>query len=170
MRRVTSYLFMIRMSRVLPRALFLASRPSRRAWSRHVESVRRLRDDSVHVIGDRDADPDLRNAEVNLTVTARRCGDMFEKSNAPVSFTILLDGSARWRWRKDGFGARDRGADRLPSATICAVRSRESSGEAAPFTENPATSRALCQVKPYASKMAFFDALATMPGAQQARA
>src|SRR5881398_1746553 len=48
------------------------------------------------VLGDRGRPiTDLRDAEVNLTVDGQSVrSDMFEKSqNAPVSFTILLDGS-----------------------------------------------------------------------------
>jgi Ca-activated chloride channel family protein len=113
---------------------------------------------------------DLRDAEVNLTVDGAPVrSDMFEKSqNAPVSFTILLDGSGSMALAgkmDSAFAAI--GAligHRRPGDDFALYVFAESQAiEVAPFTENPADiTRALGHVKPY-GKTAFFDALATMP-------
>jgi len=113
---------------------------------------------------------DLRNAEVNLTVDGAPVrSDMFEKSeNAPVSFTILLDGSGSMALAgkmDSAFAAI--GAligHRRPGDDFSLYVFAESQAvEVAPFTENPNDiTRALAKVKPY-GKTAFFDALATMP-------
>lgn len=113
---------------------------------------------------------DLRNAEVNLTVDGDPVrSDMFEKSqNAPVSFTILLDGSGSMALAgkmDSAFAAI--GAligHRRPGDDFALYVFAESQAvEVAPFTENPNDiTRALGHVKPY-GKTAFFDALATMP-------
>ncbi|MBV8547424.1 MAG: VWA domain-containing protein [Acidobacteria bacterium] len=113
---------------------------------------------------------DLRNAEVNLTVDGAPVrSDMFEKSqNAPVSFTILLDGSGSMALAgkmDSAFAAI--GAligHRRPGDDFALYVFAESQAiEVAPFTENPNDiTRALGHVKPY-GKTAFFDALATMP-------
>lgn len=113
---------------------------------------------------------DLRNAEVNLTVDGVPVrSDMFEKSqNAPVSFTILLDGSGSMALAgkmDSAFAAI--GAligHRRPGDDFALYVFAESQAvEVAPFTENPNNiTRALGNVKPY-GKTAFFDALASMP-------
>jgi VWFA-related protein len=113
---------------------------------------------------------DLRDAEVNLTVDGAPVrSDMFEKSqNAPVSFTILLDGSGSMALAgkmDSAFAAI--GAligHRRPGDDFALYVFAESQAvEVAPFTENPNDiTRALANVKPY-GKTAFFDALATMP-------
>jgi len=113
---------------------------------------------------------DLRDAEVNLTVDGAPVrSDMFEKSqNAPVSFTILLDGSGSMALAgkmDSAFAAI--GAligHRRPGDDFALYVFAESQAvEVAPFTENPNDiTRALGHVKPY-GKTAFFDALATMP-------
>jgi Ca-activated chloride channel family protein len=113
---------------------------------------------------------DLRNAEVDLMVDGARVrSDMFEKSqNAPVSFTILLDGSGSMALAgkmDSAFAAI--GAligHRRPGDDFALYVFAESQAiEVAPFTENPSDiTRALGKVMPY-GKTAFFDALATMP-------
>jgi Ca-activated chloride channel family protein len=113
---------------------------------------------------------DLRDAEVKLTVDGSPVrSDMFEKSqNAPVSFTILLDGSGSMALAgkmDSAFAAI--GAligHRRPGDDFALYVFAESQAvEVAPFTENPNDiTRALGKVKPY-GKTAFFDALATMP-------
>src|SRR3954465_9924998 len=113
---------------------------------------------------------DLRDAEVNLTVDGAPVrSDMFEKSqNAPVSFTILLDGSGSMplAGKMDSAFAAI-GAligHRRPGDDFALYVFAESQAvELAPFTENPLDiTRALANVKPY-GRTAFFDALATMP-------
>lgn len=114
---------------------------------------------------------DLESKEVSLLVDGQPVKtDMFEKSfNAPVSWTILLDGSGSM-----GLAGKIDAA----KAAINALVARRKSGddfalfvfdseghakEMVPFTENPAAiSRALDVVKPW-GKTAFFDALAEMP-------
>jgi len=113
---------------------------------------------------------DLRSAEVNLTVDGEPVrSDMFEKSqNAPVSFTILLDGSGSMALAgkmNSAFAAI--GAligHRRPGDDFALYVFAESQAvEVAPFTENPLEiTRALAKITPY-GKTAFFDALATMP-------
>lgn len=114
---------------------------------------------------------DLKAKEVSLLVDGKKVvTDLFEQSrNAPVSWTILLDGSG-------SMGL----AGKLDSAkaVINALTARRKKGddfalyafdfqghanELVPFTENPAAiARALDVVKPW-GKTAFFDALAEMP-------
>ena len=114
---------------------------------------------------------DLSAKEVSLLVDGQPVKtDLFEKSfNAPVSWTILLDGSGSM-----GLAGKIEAA----KAAINALVARKKSGddfalfvfdseghakEMVPFTENPAAiSRALDVVKPW-GKTAFFDALAEMP-------
>ena len=114
---------------------------------------------------------DLEEAEVSLLVDGQPVKtDMFEMSfNAPVSWTILLDGSGSM-----GLAGKIEAA----KAAINALVARKKAGddfalfvfdsqgharEMVPFTENPAAiSRALDVVKPW-GKTAFFDALAEMP-------
>lgn len=114
---------------------------------------------------------DLTEKEVALLVDGKPVKtDMFEMSfNAPVSWTILLDGSGSM-----GLAGKMEAA----KAAINALVARKKAGddfalfvfdseghakEMVPFTENPAAiSRALDVVKPW-GKTAFFDALAEMP-------
>ena len=114
---------------------------------------------------------DLSANDVALYVDgARVATDLFELSrNAPVSWTILLDGSGSM-----GLAGKMDAA----KAAINALTARRQSGddfalyvfdseghakELVPFTENPsAIVRALDVVKPW-GKTAFFDALAEMP-------
>lgn len=114
---------------------------------------------------------DLARKEVSLLVDGQLVRtDMFEMSfNAPVSWTILLDGSGSM-----GLAGKMDAA----KAAINALVARRKEGddfalfvfdsqghakEMVPFTENPAAiSRALDVVKPW-GKTAFFDALAEMP-------
>lgn len=113
---------------------------------------------------------DLRNTEVDLMVDGSPVhSDMFEKSqNAPVSFTILLDGSGsmalagKMDSARAAIGALI--AHRRPGDDFALYVFAESQAvEVTPFTENPADiTRALAKVTPY-GKTAFFDALATMP-------
>jgi Ca-activated chloride channel family protein len=114
---------------------------------------------------------DLDKKEVSLLVDGKRVStDMFEVSlNAPVSWTILLDGSGSM-----GLAGKLDAA----KAAINALTARRKAGddfalfvfdsegharELVPFTENPgAITRAVDVVKPW-GKTAFFDALAEMP-------
>ena len=114
---------------------------------------------------------DLTAKEVSLLVDERPVAtDLFELSmNAPVSWTILLDGSGSM-----GLAGKMEAA----KAAINALTARRKAGddyalfvfdsqgranELVPFTENPAAiTRALDVVKPW-GKTAFFDALAEMP-------
>ncbi len=123
------------------------------------------------VIGDRGRPiTDLRNTEVDLRVDGEPVSsDMFEKSqNAPVSFTILLDGSGSMALAGKMDSARAAiGAligHRRPGDDFSLYVFAESlAREVTPFTENPLDiTRALGKVSPY-GKTAFFDALATMP-------
>lgn len=113
---------------------------------------------------------DLRAGEVTLRVDDQLVrSDMFEKSeNAPVSFTILLDGSGSMGLAGKMDAAR---------AAIGALLAHRKPGddfslyvfddsvarELVPFTQKPGEiTDGLAQVKPF-GKTAFFDALATMP-------
>ena len=114
---------------------------------------------------------DLENKEVTLLVDGKKVPtDMFERSfNAPVSWTILLDGSGSMGLAGKADAAK---------AVINALTARRKNGddfalfvfdsqghakELVPFTENPsAITRAVDVVKPW-GKTAFFDALAEMP-------
>jgi Ca-activated chloride channel family protein len=113
---------------------------------------------------------DLRENEVSLEVDGLAVrGDVFEKSeNAPVSFTILLDGSGSM-----GLAGKMEAAQaavealtvrRLPGDDFSLyVFSDSEAKEIVPFTTNPIEIlRAMHAVKPF-GKTAFFDALATMP-------
>ena len=113
----------------------------------------------------------LKEKEVALLVDGQKVRtDLFEVSrNAPVSWTILLDGSGSM-----GLAGKIEAA----KAVINALTARRREGddfalyvfdfqghanELVPFTENPsAITRALDVVKPW-GKTAFFDALAEMP-------
>jgi len=165
---------MIRMSRVLACAALFLAVPA------FAQSVVAPMSESVSVgyvmipftvLGDHGRPiTDLKDAEVNLTVDGAPVrSDMFEKSqNAPVSFTILLDGSGSMALAgkmDSAFAAI--GAligHRRPGDDFALYVFAESQAvEVAPFTENPNDiTRALGHVKPY-GKTAFFDALATMP-------
>ena len=113
---------------------------------------------------------DLRADEVSLRVDERPVrSDMFEKSqNAPVSFTILLDGSGSMALAGKMDAARAAIgallAHRKPGDEFALYVFAESvAREIVPFTTKPADiTDALATVKPY-GKTAFFDALATMP-------
>lgn len=113
---------------------------------------------------------DLKQKEVSLLVDGVPvASDMFETSqNAPVSFTILLDGSGSMALA----GKMD--AARAAVATLLAHRkpgddyslwlfADDEARPLVPFTEDAnAITRAMSTVKPF-GKTAFFDALATMP-------
>ena len=114
---------------------------------------------------------DLKAKEVALMVDGAKVStDLFERNmSAPVSWTILLDGSGSM-----GLAGKMEAA----KAAISALTARRRTGddfalyvfdsqghanEMVPFTENPAAiTRALDVVKPW-GKTAFFDALAEMP-------
>lgn len=114
---------------------------------------------------------DLAAKEVSLLVDGRKVAtDLFERSmNAPVSWTILLDGSGSM-----GLAGKMEAAKAAINALTArrregddfALYSFDSNGhvsELVPFTENPAAiTRAVDVVKPW-GKTAFFDALAQMP-------
>jgi Ca-activated chloride channel family protein len=113
---------------------------------------------------------DLKAKEVSLLVDGVPvASDMFETSqNAPVSFTILLDGSGSMALA----GKMD--AARAAVATLLAHRkpgddyslwlfADDEARPLVPFTQDAgAIIRAMSTVKPF-GKTAFFDALATMP-------
>jgi Ca-activated chloride channel family protein len=116
----------------------------------------------------------LRQKDVSLVVDGVRVRtDMFEQStNAPVSFTILLDasGSMGLAGKMDAARAavstlldqRRRGDD-----FALYVFAESEAREVVPFTEDAdRIRRALFEVKPY-GKTAFFDALATMPAREE---
>ena len=114
---------------------------------------------------------DLGVKEVSLLVDGKKVAtDLFERSmNAPVSWTILLDGSGSM-----GLAGKMEAAKAAINALTArrregddfALYSFDSNGhvnELVPFTENPAAiTRAVDVVKPW-GKTAFFDALAQMP-------
>jgi Ca-activated chloride channel family protein len=114
---------------------------------------------------------DLRDAEVDLMVDGSPVrSDMFEKSqNAPVSFTILLDGSGSMalagkmdsaRAAIGALIAHHRPGDDFALYVFAESQARE----VVPFTERPADiTSALAKLSPPYGKTAFFDALATMP-------
>ncbi|MEA2162442.1 MAG: Ca-activated chloride channel [Thermoanaerobaculia bacterium] len=113
---------------------------------------------------------DLRNAEVGLMVDGLPVrSDMFEKSvNAPVSFTILLDGSGsmalagKMDSARAAIGALI--AHRRPGDDFALyVFDASRAVEVVPFTENVRDiTNGLGKIEPY-GKTAFFDALVTMP-------
>jgi Ca-activated chloride channel family protein len=113
---------------------------------------------------------DLRSNDVKLYVDdAAVPSDMFEKSmDAPVSYTILVDGSGSMGLAGKMEAAR---------AAVAALLARRKPGddyalyvfaddeaqEVVPFTDNITTIlNAMLRIKPY-GKTAFFDAIATMP-------
>ncbi len=114
---------------------------------------------------------DLSAKEVSLLVDDRKVAtDLFELSmNAPVSWTILLDGSGSMglagkmeaaKAAINALTARRRAGDDF---ALYVFDSNGDAKELVPFTENPAAiTRALDVVKPW-GKTAFLDALAQMP-------
>ncbi|MDQ3280791.1 MAG: VWA domain-containing protein [Acidobacteriota bacterium] len=114
---------------------------------------------------------DLSAKDVSLRVDNQRVAtDMFELSrNAPVSWTILLDGSGSMglagkmeaaKAAINALTARRREGDDF---ALFVFDSRGHANELVPFTENPsAITRAVDTVKAW-GKTAFFDALAEMP-------
>ncbi len=114
---------------------------------------------------------DLSAKEVSLLVDNKKVPtDMFELSrNAPVSWTILLDGSGSMglagkleaaKAAINALTARRREGDDF---ALYVFDSRGRANELVPFTENPAAiTRAVDTVTPW-GKTAFFDALAEMP-------
>jgi VWFA-related protein len=114
---------------------------------------------------------DLKPKEVSLFVDDQPVAtDMFEVSfNAPVSWTILLDGSGSMglagkidaaKAAINALTARRRAGDDF---ALYVFDSEGHAKDLVPFTENPsAITRALDVVKPW-GKTAFFDALAEMP-------
>lgn len=114
---------------------------------------------------------DLKEKEVSLLVDGKKVmTDLFEQSrNAPVSWTILLDGSGSMALAGkldaakaviNALTARRRPGDDF---ALYAFDSEGRANELVPFTENPAAiTRAVDVVKPW-GKTAFFDALAEMP-------
>ncbi|HEX8253303.1 MAG TPA: VWA domain-containing protein [Thermoanaerobaculia bacterium] len=114
---------------------------------------------------------DLASKEVSLLVDDQKVAtDMFELSrNAPVSWTILLDGSGSMglagkmeaaKAAINALTARRREGDDF---ALYVFDSQGHANEMVPFTENPsAITRAVDLVKPW-GKTAFFDALAEMP-------
>jgi len=113
---------------------------------------------------------DLRDAEVDLMVDGQRVrSDMFEKSeNAPVSFTILLDGSGSMALAGKMDSARAAigaliGHRRPGDDFALYVFAASKAVEVVPFTQSVAEiTNGLAKVDPY-GKTAFFDALVTMP-------
>ena len=113
----------------------------------------------------------LREKDVKLLVDGKPVAtDLFERSiNAPVSWTILLDGSGSMglagkmeaaKTAIDALTARRRPGDDF---ALYVFDSDGRANELVPFTENPAAiTRAVDTVKPW-GKTAFFDALAKMP-------
>lgn len=114
---------------------------------------------------------DLKQKEVKLLVDGKPVAtDMFEQSmKAPVSWTILLDGSGSMALAGkmeaakaviDALTARRMNGDDF---ALYVFDSEGNANELVPFTENPsAIRRAVDVVKPW-GKTAFFDALAEMP-------
>ena len=113
---------------------------------------------------------DVRGTEVSLLVDGIPVrSDMFEKSqNAPVSFTILIDGSGSMALAGKMDSARAAIgallAHRRPGDDFSLWLFAESEArELVAFTDQPALlTNALATIKPY-GKTAFFDALASMP-------
>src|ERR1051326_7924951 len=113
---------------------------------------------------------DINRKDVKLYVDGAPVkSDMFEKSeNAPVSFTILLDGSGSMALAGKMDAARAAVgalvAHRRPGDDFALyVVADTVSKEVVPFTEDPSKiTKALAEVRPY-GKTAFFDALSTMP-------
>ncbi|HEX7152593.1 MAG TPA: VWA domain-containing protein [Thermoanaerobaculia bacterium] len=119
----------------------------------------------------------LNEREVSLFIDGRPVrSDMFEKSlNAPVSWTILVDGSGSMglagklesaRAAVSTLVSRRRAGDDFSLFVFAEGRAHE----IVPFTSDPAPIlRALDKLEPY-GKTAFFDALADIPERSQAGA
>ncbi|MEA2490422.1 MAG: Ca-activated chloride channel [Acidobacteriota bacterium] len=114
---------------------------------------------------------DLAAAEVSLLVDGKPVPtDMFELSrNAPVSWTILLDGSGsmglagKLEAAKAAINALTARRQEGDDFALFVFDSEGHANELVPFTENPAAiTRAVDVVKPW-GKTAFFDALSEMP-------
>jgi Ca-activated chloride channel family protein len=113
---------------------------------------------------------DLRQRDVHLDVeNVPVRTDLFEKSmNAPVSFTILVDGSGSMALAGKLASARAAVdallAQRLPGDDYSVyLFTAGEAREVVPFTDDAdAIRRAMSGVRPW-GKTAFFDALATMP-------
>ncbi|MCU1350561.1 MAG: von Willebrand factor, type [Acidobacteria bacterium] len=113
---------------------------------------------------------DLHEGEVKLEVDGSPVArDLFERSqNAPVSFTILLDGSGSMGLAGKMDSARATVdaliANRLPGDDFALyVFDQDEAHEVVPFTESPQSiARAMRTIQPF-GKTAFFDALSTMP-------
>lgn len=114
---------------------------------------------------------DLDQKEVSLLVDGQTVRtDLFEVAfNAPVSWTILLDGSGSMGLAgkidaaKAAIGTLVARRKQGDDFALFVFDSQGHAKEMVPFTENPAAiSRALDVVKPW-GKTAFFDALAEMP-------
>jgi VWFA-related protein len=114
---------------------------------------------------------DLSAKEVSLLVDERPVTtDMFEVSmNAPVSWTILLDGSGsmalagKMEAAKAAINALTARRQKGDDFALYVFDTQGHANELVPFTENPAAiTRAVDVVKPW-GKTAFFDALAEMP-------
>jgi Ca-activated chloride channel homolog len=114
---------------------------------------------------------DLSAKEVSLLVDGKKVAtDLFERSmNAPVSWTILLDGSGsmglagKMEAAKSAINALTARRKEGDDFALFVFDSEGHAKEMVPFTENPAAiTRAVDVVKPW-GKTAFFDALAQMP-------
>jgi Ca-activated chloride channel family protein len=113
---------------------------------------------------------DLRRNELRLLIDGVPVNsDMFEKSeNAPVSFTILIDGSGSMALAGKMDSARAAIgallAHRRPGDDFSLWLFAESAArQLVPFTTEPAKiTNALAGIRPY-GKTAFFDALSSMP-------
>ncbi len=113
---------------------------------------------------------DLKAAEATLLIDGKRVHtDLFERStNAPVSFTILIDGSGSMALGGKLDGAREAISTLVKSAIpgdefALWVFSSGEVREQVPFTKSGAAIlRALSGIKPY-GKTAFYDALSLMP-------
>jgi Ca-activated chloride channel family protein len=113
---------------------------------------------------------DLRESEIALEVDGAKVhSDLFEKSqNAPVSYTILVDGSGSMGLAGKMESARA-AVDALLSKSIPGddfsvyVFAESEAHEVVPFTDDKAAvRRAVAAIRPF-GKTAFFDALSTMP-------
>ena len=114
---------------------------------------------------------DLKSKEVSLLVDGQKVAtDLFELSmNAPVSWTILLDGSGsmalagKLEAAKAAINALTARRKKGDDFALYVFDSQGHANEMVPFTDNPAAiTRAVDVVKPW-GKTAFFDALAEMP-------
>lgn len=113
----------------------------------------------------------LKEKDVSLFVDGKKVStDLFEQSmNAPVSWTILLDGSGsmalagKLEAAKAAINALTARRQKGDDFALYVFDSQGHANELVPFTENPAAiTRAVDLVKPW-GKTAFFDALSQMP-------